>query len=173
MSFSPAFTVGQAASDPSAITIEDTSSGSDILITGRLIYITDNNGDPVVPAGTSTDYISWAYGTNPYTISDLLTQDLAVTIRVDWVNSGGSALYTDSDKFCLREFNIQNFIYLIQQQALTPGVVQDTTYFSNLAQYYINIQGASIMVVVAGDLSGSQNLLNMATQMLNNQDYYF
>jgi hypothetical protein len=173
MAFSPAFTVGQSASDPSAVTFEDTSTGSDAAIASRRIYVTDSNGDAVVPSGTSTAYIAWALGTNPKTVADLLTEDIAATITIQWLNSANTVLYSSTDTFCLREYNIVQFISLIQDQALTPGVVQDSNYFSNLCQYWINIVGADTMITDASDLSGSQNCLNRATQMLDNETFYF
>lgn len=173
MAFSPAFTVSQSAATPANVTLTDTSTGSDVSITQRRVYITDNNGNYLVPSGTSTDYIQWAYATNPLLIEDLLTQDQAVTILVQWLDSGDNVLYSASNYYCLREFNKQNFISIIQAQALSPGIVQDTTYFGNLCEYWINITGANVLVEDAGDLSGSQNCLNRATNIANNDTYFF
>ena len=173
MPLSPAFTVSQGAATPANVTFEDTSTGSDAAVTQRRIYITDNDGEVIVPSGTSTDYIAWALGTNPIEVQDLLSNDLAVHIIIQWLDVSNAVLYDDENDFCLREFNIQNFIYLIQNQALTPGIVQDTNYFSNLSQYWINIVGANTMVEDANDLSASQNCLNRATAMLNDQTFYF
>lgn len=173
MPLSPAFTVSQSAETPANVTFEDTSTGSDVAVTQRRIYVTDSNGDYVTPSGTSTDYIAWPLATNPITVQDLLTEDLAVSITVQWLNVSNTVLYEETEVFCLREFNIQNFIYLIQNQALTPGIVQDTNYFSNLALYWINIEGANTMIVDAADLAGSQNCLNRATEMMNNQLLFF
>lgn len=173
MPLTPSFSVSQSAATPANVTFTDDSSGSDVLVTQRRIYVTDSNGDAVVPSGTSTSYIQWALATNPIEVEDLLTEDLAVSVTVQWLNVSNVVLYDLTQVFCLREFNIQNFIYLVQQQALSPGVVQDTNYFSNLCQYWINIEGANTMVVEAEDLAGSQSCLNRAIQMLNNETFYF
>lgn len=173
MPFSPAFSVGQALSNPGAVTLTDDSSGSDVLITQRRVYFTDEAGNYIVPSGTSTDYVAWPLATNPITISSLLQVDTSVNILVQWLNVSNVVLYDDDDDFCLRAFNKQQFVYLIQQQALSPGIVQDSNYFSNLCQYWINIQGANTMVEDAADLSGSQNCLNRATEMLQNESKYF
>lgn len=173
MPLTPAFTVSQSAAAPANVTFTDSSTGSDVAVTSRRIYVTDSNGDPVVPTGTSTDYISWPIGTNPIEVADLLTQDLAVTVLVQWLDVSNTVLYQLADVYCLRAFNTQNFIYLIQQQALNPGVVQDATYFSNLCQYWINIEGANTMIVEAEDLSGSQACLDRATNFLNNETLFF
>lgn len=173
MPLTPAFTVSQSAATPANVTFEDTSTGTDVLVTSRRIYVTDSNGDPVVPSGSSTDYIAWPLATNPIEVADLLTQDLAVTVLVQWLNVSNAVLYELSEVYALREFNIQNFIYLIQNQALNPGVVQDAAYFNNLCQYWINIVGANTMITEAANLSGSQACLNRATNMLNNENYFF
>lgn len=173
MALTPAFTVGQSASAPADVVFTDTSTGSDAAVTQRRIYVTDSNGTAVVPSGTSTTYVAWALASNPVTVSDLLTQDIACTITVQWLNSSNTVLYTSTDVFCLREFNIQQFIYLIQNQALNPAIVQDTSYFNNLCQYWINIVGADTMITEAEDLSGSQACLNRATLMLNDESFYF
>ena len=49
MSFSPAFTASQSAATPSTVVFTDTSTGSDGSIASRRIYVTDNNGNAVVP----------------------------------------------------------------------------------------------------------------------------
>lgn len=173
MPLTPSCTVGQSASSPADVVFTDDSAGSDAAITQRRIYVTDSDGNAVVPSGTSTTYIAWPLATNPITVEDLLTEDLAVTVTIQWLNVSNTVLYTFTDVFCLREFNIQQFIYLIQNQALTPGIVQDTNYFSNLALYWVNIEAAETMIVEAEDLAGSQACLNRATEMLNNESLYF
>lgn len=173
MPFSPSFTVGQSLSNPGAAVLTDDSSGSDVLITQRRVYFTDEAGNYVVPSGTSTDYVAWALATNPITINSLVEVDTSVLALVQWLNVSNVVLYESSNEFCLRAFNKQQFVYLIQQQALNPGVVQDANYYSNLCQYWINIVGANTMVEDAEDLSGSQNCLNRATQFLQNESLYF
>lgn len=173
MPFSPSFTVGQSLSNPGAVTLTDDSSGSDVLITQRRAYFTDEAGNYIVPSGTTTDYVAWALATNPITINSLLSVDTAVLILIQWLNSSNVVLYESSNEFCLRAYNKQQFVYLIQQQALNPGIVQDTVYYSNLCQYWINIVGANTMTEDAANLSGSQNCLNRATEMLQNESSYF
>lgn len=172
MAFAPSFTVSQSAASPGYVTVEDTSTDIPGTVTQRRIYFTDNSGNAVTPSGSSTSYVEWPLATNPITIN-LLTSDTAVNVLVQWLNVSNAVVDETDEDFCLREFNIQNFIYLIQNQAMSPGVVQDTTYFSNLCQYWINIVGANTMIVDASDLSGSQNCLNRATNFLNNQSLYF
>lgn len=172
MAFSPYFSVGQSVTAPSYVVFTDESTGTDAAIVSRRIYVTDSQGNPVVPSGTATDYISWPWATNPLSVL-LLEEDTAVNVLVQWLDVNGDVLYDSDENYCLDEFNTQNFIYLIQNQGLTPGVVQDTNYFSNMSLYWVNIIGAQIMVEDADDIAGSQNCLNRATNMLNNQSMYF
>lgn len=172
MPLSPAFTVGQSVTAPYNVVFTDTSTGSDVAVVSRRIYVTNSQGAYVVQSGNSNDYITWPLATNPITV-DLLDEDIAVNVLVQWLDAGNAVLYELDNDYCLREFNIQQFIYLIQQQALTPGVVQDTNYYSNLSQYWINIVGANVMIEDASDLAGSQNCLNRATYYLTNESNFF
>lgn len=173
MAFSPSFTVGQSLSNPGAVTLTDDSVGSDVAITQRRVYFTDEAGNPVVPPRTTTDYVAWSLATNPITINSLLQVDTSVNILVEWLDVSNAVLYDSDNDFCLRAFNKQQFVYLIQQQALNPGIVQDANYYSNLCQYWINIVGANTMTEDAANLSSSQNCLNRATLMLQNESDFF
>jgi hypothetical protein len=173
MPLNPAFSVGQSAATPADVTFTNDATGTDVLVTQLRIYVTDSNGDPVVPSGVLTDYIPWPLATNPITVLNLLTQDIAATVTIQWLDVSDVVRYELSEVFCFRQFNIQNFIYLIQNQALKPNIVQDNNYFNNLCQYWINIEGANTMIAEAEDLAGSQNCLDRATFMLNNQSKFF
>lgn len=173
MAFSPLFTVSQGAATPADVSFQDVSTGTDAAITQRRIYITDSDGNPVVPSGTTTAYIQWALGTNPITVSDLLPNDLGVYINIQWLNVANVVLYEADNNYCLDQFNRQFFYYLIQQLALAPATLQDTNYASNLELYWVYIIGAENSVEIGDDIAACQNLLNMATNMMNQQNLYF
>lgn len=172
MSFSPSFSVIQTPANPSIVMLEDTSTGSDVLISARRIYIQDYTGNYLVPDGVTTDYTPWPLSTDPISLN-ILTQDTAVNIRVDWVNSLGVELYTSSNNYCLSEFNKQFLYYLIQLQSLTYNVIQDTNYWGNVAIFWTNIIGAINSVEIGNDIYASQVCLNRATNMQTNQSYFF
>lgn len=173
MSFTPSFTASQSAASPSTVVFDDDSSGSDVSIASKRLYVTDNDGLPVTPSGTTTDYISWSLSTNPITVSNLLPNDMACAVLVQWLDGGDNVLYELSQDFCFAENNKQFFYYLLQQLALSPNVLQDSNYSTNLSNYWTFITGAINAVEIGDDLSNSQNLLNMATNMLNNQALFF
>jgi hypothetical protein len=172
MALSPAFTISQSALSPSNITATDTSTGSDGAITSRRIYFQTSQGTYLVESGTSTDYEVWSYSDSSETFN-VLTTDQALSITVQWLDVSNNVLYSLTQVFCLSEFNQQFFYYLIQQQALTPNIIQDSNYFSNIANYWMNITGAIQAIEIGADVSASQNCLNRATYMMDNQANFF
>ncbi len=172
MSFTPNFTASQTSFNPALVILNDVSTGSDGSIAKRRVYFTDNNGQPVVPSGDNNTWVDWALADSSITI-DLLTTDLSLNTRVDWLDSGNNVLYTKNTNYCFAQFNLNFFYYLMQQQSETYNIVQDTNYFSNSAIYWINIIGAKQSVIIGNDLSASQACLNRATNMMQNQSFYF
>lgn len=172
MSFSPSFTISRTALNDALVIAEDTSTGSDVLIVARHITLTDCNGNTLVVSGTTTSYNLWPLVTNPISLN-LLQTDTAVTILVEWVNSLGVALYSSTEEFCLANYGKSFMYFLGQSQSLTPGIVQDSNYNSNMATFWATLSGAINMVEEADDISGSQNLLNICNNMRLNQSLYF
>ena len=173
MSFSPSFSASQSAASPSTVVFTDDSTGSDGNIVSRRIYCTDYAGNAIIPSGTSTAYIAWPLATNPITVSNLLPNDEACNSNIQWLDSGNNVLYETDADFCFAENNKQFFYYLLQQLALAPQTLQDANYSSNLALYWTYITGAINAIEIGDDLANSQNLLNLATNMLTNQSLYF
>lgn len=106
---STSFSVSQQILYPNVIDLEDTSTGSDVAVTGRRIYFTDAEGEYIVPTGTTTDYVEWDYAESTKAV-DLLTEAKALTIRVDWVNVSGIPLYTESNVYVFTIF-LEYFLY--------------------------------------------------------------
>lgn len=172
MSFSTAFTISQSALSPSNVTATDTSTGVDAAITQRRIFFQTTQGTYLVESGTITSYEQWALANTSETWN-ILTTDQALSITVQWLDVSNNVLYTLTQVFCLAEFNKQFFYYLIQQQALTPSILQDTNYFSNIATYWALITGAIQAIEIGADINASQNCLNQATNMMTNQQLFF
>ncbi len=174
MSFSPSIAVGQVGTNPALVVITDNSSGSDVLIISRKITFTNSAGGNPVPSGTTTSFVAWPLATNPISVNlGASNLDAALSIRVDWLNAAGTSIYDFTQEYPLERYNKNFFVYLLQQQALNPSIVQDTNYYSNLSQYYINIIGGIAMVEDADDIAGSQNCINRATYMMQNQSKFF
>lgn len=172
MPLTPSFTISQSGVDPALVVATDTSTGSDVAITSRRIFFETDNSTYLVPDGTTTDYILWPYS-DTFISLDLLDTDQAVTVTVQWLDVSNTVLYTSTEKYCLQEYNKQFFYYLIQQQALTPTIIQDSNYFSNMATYWMYITGALQAILIGADISASQSCLDKATYMMQNQSKFF
>lgn len=172
MPYSQNFTVAQTSANPAYIIMTDTSTGTDGLIVSRRITITDSNGDYVVPAGVTTNYIDWPLLDNPISLN-ILTQDMALNIMVEWLYAGAVVEYDLNNNYCFSEYNKQFLYYLIQLQSLTYNIIQDNNYWGNVSTFWINIIGAINSVAIADDIFASQVCLNRATFMAQNQATYF
>lgn len=165
------FTVSQSAISPESITVVDTSTSVTGTITQRRIYVSNQNGEYLTGNG-SVDYDAWALADASITLN-ILTEDIAATIKVEWLNVSNAVVESLTQIYCLAEFNKQFFYYLVQQQAITPSILQDANYASNMANYWTFITGAIQAIEIGADVAASQNCLNQATNMMNNQSLYF
>lgn len=172
MPLNPAFTASQDPSNAAYVVLTDISTGSDGAISSRKVYIQNSAGDYLVPSGTTTNYVVWPYADDSISLN-ILEEDTAVSIKVDWLNSGSTILYTLTQQFCLDMYSKLFFYTLVQAQGVTPSIPQDTNYFSNMALFWATVEGAEQAIVLAQDLSGSQNCLNRCTYMRQNQSKYF
>lgn len=172
MPLTTSFSVGQPAATPNIIVVTDTSTGSDIAVTKRRVYVQDATGNFLVPTGTTTDYIEWSYSAVSISL-DVLTTDQAVNILVQWLDVSNNILYTENNNYAFTQYNRQFFVYLVQSQGLTPGVVQDANYFSNSAILWTMIQAAINAVEYGNNIAAAQNALNIANNLRLNQAYSF
>lgn len=168
----PSFTVSQSALSPENITLTDTSSDITGSITQRRAFFQTTQGTYLAVSGTTTDYEQWPLANTSQTWA-ILTTDQALSITVQWLDVSNNVVESLTQVYCLPQFNKQFFYYLIQNQALTPSILQDTNYFSNLATYWMNIVGAVQAVEIGADINASQNCLDRATYMMQNQSLFF
>tara|TARA_R110000868_G_scaffold232383_1_gene485879 strand:- start:2022 stop:2546 length:525 start_codon:yes stop_codon:yes gene_type:complete len=174
MAFTQNFTISQTPANPAFVIVTDTSIGDPLTngIASRRITITDCNGNYLVPTGTTTNYIDWSLPNNPISL-DLLTQDMALNVLVQWLDSNGVVVVQLDNNYCLSEFNKQFLYYLIQLQSHNYNIIQDTNYWGNVGIFWSNIIGAINSVEIGDDIFASQTCLNRATNMAQNQAFYF
>lgn len=172
MPITPSISVSQSALAPNLITVEDTSTGSDGAIASRRIFFQTPFGTYLVESGTTTDYEVWSYADASETF-DVLNQDWALAITVQWLDSGNAVLYTLTQVYCFNQYNRQFYYYLWQQMALTYKIIADGVYFNALAAYWQNIIGAEKAVEIGADIAASQACLDRATNMKENQSIFF
>lgn len=172
MALSVAFSAGQVPSTPQNITLIDGTTGSDVAVTQRRVYITDALGNYLVPSGATTNYITWGGfpGTTTLTVT-VLSVNTACNILIDWCDVDGAIKYTDSNTFCFDEF-AKIFAYSLCQ-GLTPPIPLDTNYSNNLAKLWVAIKGGENAVVFGNDIAASQNQLNIANYLEQYQSLFF
>jgi hypothetical protein len=171
--FNPSITVAQTPLNPSIILITDTSVGTPANpLVSRNVTITDSSGNYIVPSGTTTNYIPWAIGES-FIALDILTQDMALNIKVDWLQSGNVVEYTYNQNYSFTQFSKQFLYYLIQLQSQNYNIIQDNNYWGNVGIFWTNIIGAINSVEIGNDIASAQACLNRTNYMQQNQSIYF
>lgn len=168
MALSPAILVSNNSVSTNTFTLQDVSTGSDVAIASRNIYLylVDNSlftGAPIsfpLSAGSS---ISPA----------ILTQDFATSITVNWVDSGGNVLYTISQLFVFTGYLEWFFYGLVQQIAANNSILNDTVFVGNWGKLRTLIDSANQSISIGGSIYNSQSMILLAQNMVTNQQLNF
>ena len=172
----PNFSTYQLGGSPSTIYVQDTSTGSDAAIASRRVYLTDYEGNYVVPAGTTTNYVVWSLAVGNTLAIDCLTQDSALNIVVEWLNAGGVVLYTKTVLSGFTAFSETFYYSLTQGQAAISQpsfILQDTTYFSNKMKLRVLLDSGNNAVTLGYDITSAQLCYDLATAMVTSQNLFF
>lgn len=169
MAFSGNFSVTQGV-DVTSFTLTDTSTGSDVNLTGRTIYLYQSNGALL---GGST--INWPLSDgSTKALTGYLPKDYSLLILVTWESSSPipgssyskSALYTFTG-------NSNAFAYsLLQQIAALQSITNDNGFEANLAIMNSEIQNAG-RASTYGDQGNAQAALDRIYNMIVNAPNYF
>jgi hypothetical protein len=162
----PSFSITPLASGNS-FTVTDTSTGSDGTITDRQILIyTTANVLLVSP-------IDFPLSAGSSIIISPLTQDIAVTIVVNWLNSGGSSLYTANGIFSFVQFALLFLENLTQFQISNPNIVNDLNFMGNKYKMFTEVQSALNAISVGQNVFAAQScILRYQNMIINTTDYF-
>lgn len=172
MPFTPDFSVSQSLGFPSKINFSDDSIGSDGAIAARRIYLLDSEGEYDVEEGTATTYEVWPYADGTITL-DLLDQDKAFLITIDWVNSSGTILYT---KTYLRGFLLYlktYYIGLIKAQSSRRKLIDHANFYQNEIKLLCSIQEATNAIDLAEDIGSAQAAMIRGKELIDNPSYFY
>lgn len=172
MALTENFTATQVLGFPSQILFTDTSTGSDAAIAARRIYLLDSDGEYNVVEGTATDYEVWAYASATKTL-DLLLQDKAFVITVDWVNSAGTVLYTKTTLTGFLLYAKTYYINLIKSQSSRRKLIDHANFYTNEIKLLCSIQEATNAIDLAGDIGSAQAAMIRAKELIDNPSYFF
>ncbi len=166
------FAASQTIGFPNIITLTDQHVGTDAAVTGRKVYLTTAAGTYLVPSGTSTDYVLWAIANSSINL-DVLTTDMALNIRVDWIDVSNNVLYTKTILFDFTMYSETFYYGLTQNQTSYPNIVDDTNYYNNKMKLRCSIDEANNSVTYGSDIYSSQSALDRAAYLIANQNNFF
>jgi hypothetical protein len=175
MPLTPNFSTSQQAGLPSNVIITDTSTGSDVAIVSRRVFLVNYAGEYVVADGTTTNYTVWPLAQSSISI-DCLSADAALSVVVNWVDAGGVTLYTKTSLAGFTLFNETFYYSLTQGQAAISNpsyILQDNTYFQNKSRLRVLIDSGNQAVTLGYDITTAQECYDLATYMVNNQNNLF
>lgn len=166
MSLDPNFSVSQSLGQPNIITLTDTSVGSYGAVVGRKITITKTDGSYLL------NNSSWALS-EPSIDEDVMNRDYALSVTVDWVNVGGTVLYTKNYKIAFLAYTTNFLNELTQSETSLPIIVVTDDYWNN-KELLINLKNQAEQAVAMGnDYVKSQTFLNLAYDMIANKNRFF
>jgi hypothetical protein len=167
-------TATQSIAYPNLITLTNASVGTDATLTSLRVFIRNSQSQYLYPtqqATTTPTYTVWSYADGTFEM-DVLTEATSPEITVQFM-AGTTVVYTFTDTFC---FDLQDYVFglgVLAAQTSSPGVLQDTTYYSNFTQFIVNLFCGETAITKADDIYSSQNALNRNQLMMNNESYYF
>lgn len=174
MALTPNFTATQNSGTPNEITINDTSTGSDGAITQRRVYLLQSDGTYLVESGTVTDYEPWPYADSSITL-DVLTQDTALNITVQWLDVSNTVLYTKTIAYGFSAYG-ETFYYGLTQNQVpiqNPAVALSTNYYQNKMKFRVFLDSADQAISFASDIYSAQVMYDAETEMITNESFYF
>jgi hypothetical protein len=168
----PNFTASQFSGTPSVITLTDTSTGSDVAITSRRVYLLQANGTFLVPAGTTTDYVVWDLVDTSIDL-DVLSQDSALSITVQWMSSTNTIVTSKTISFAFTAYNETFYYGLTESQVANSNLSASTNWYQSKLVLRVEIDSADQSITFASDIYSAQAALNRATYISTNQALFF
>lgn len=174
MALTVSFTAESVAGTESDILFTDTSTGSDGTITSRRIYVSDKDGNFLVEDGTTTEYEVWALPLGTDITLDLLSEDMAVRITVQWLNGSNVVVYDYTiDAIGFTQYN-ENFDYdLTQRMSSNPLLINDNNFWPNKSKLRALIDAGNNAILNASDIFNAQLCYDAATEMRDNAEFLF
>jgi hypothetical protein len=164
MAIVPNFSIGQAYGSPSEVVLTDTSTGSDVAITQRRAFLRKPDGTFLVPEGTSTDYVEWAYASASITI-DALDKDYGLEIVVQWLDVNNAVLYDKTISSGLTLYNETYDYGQTQKFSGNPLLINDDGYFARKSRIRACIESGNKAIQRANDIFSAQQCYDDATNI--------
>lgn len=172
MPLSPNFEVTQPIGEPSVVRVTDTSTGSDVAITQRRVYLRKWDGTFLVPSGTSTDYIQWPLASVNIDI-DALDKDYGLDVVVQWLNVSNVVLYDKTESSGQTSYNEEFDYDLTRLLAANPLLINDNNFQENKSNLRTFIDSGDQAIERYSDIYAAQLCYDRATELRINSQYSF
>lgn len=172
MALTPSFSVAQNSGTPNIITIADSSTGSDGSVAKRRVYLLQADGTYLVPTGTTTTYIDWALSASSINLN-VLTQDAALEVTVQWLSSTNVVLYTVTSAFSFSAYGETFYYGLTQQQSANPEIISSLNFYQTKMMVRVELDSAAQAISFASDIQGAQQCFDRLQIIINNQNFFF
>ena len=172
MAISPSFTASQNSGTPSIITLTDTSTGTDVAITQRRVYLLQSNGQYLVPTGTIPDYIEWDI-VDPTISLNVLVQDTALSITVQWLSVSNTVIESVTTSFAFTAYNETFYYGLTESQVANANLTASTNWYQTKMILRVELDSAYQAITFASDIFSAQAALNRATFISTIQSFFF
>lgn len=174
MAITPNFSESQTVGQPSILSLEDTSTGTDVTITQRRVTATKVDGTTLVEDGTSTSYEVWSGFPGTTTIDlDILDKDYALSVTVQWLTAGNAVVTSKTRLISVRMYNDTFYYQLTQAQTSNPELMNNKNYYNNKKKLSVELEAADSAMLFGGDQYATQACLDRATYLrLNTQLFH-
>jgi len=172
MAISPSFTASQNSGTPSIITLTDTSTGTDVTIAKRRVYLLQSDGTYLVPTGTTTNYIDWSIADISISLN-VLVQDTALSITVQWLTSSNVLVANKTTSFAFTAYNETFYYGLTESQVANANLTASTNWYQTKMILRVELDSAYQAISFASDIFTAQAALNRATYISTNQSFFF
>jgi len=169
------FSAAQTPGVPGTILLTDTSTGTDVAVTQRRVYIQTAAGDYLVEEGVTTEYEAWGDfpSTTELTLTDILDKDYGVRVVVQWLDVNDVVLYDKTLYYGFTCYN-EDFDYqLTQTVAGNPLLISDNNFWGNKSTLRGYIDSGNNAITRNSDTAAAQQCYGLATNMRTNSQYFF
>jgi hypothetical protein len=172
MPLTPSFTASQNSGLPSTIVLTDTSTGSDVTITKRRVFLLQSNGEYLVPTGTTTNYIDWSLADISISLN-VLSQDTALSITVQWLSVSNVVVANKTTSFAFTAYNETFYYGLTEDQVANASLSSSNDWYQNKMILRVELDSATQAISFASDIFSAQAALNRATYISTNSNFFF
>lgn len=179
MSLTVQFSTTQVIGSPSEIVITDETTGSDVLAVSRQIALVTATGQYLTENGLfdTATYIPWPIADGLTKTLDVLDEDMALDISLQYLNVSGGIVAEDTS---LQGFTLYNFSFLYSltqaqasQNQPPPMIIQDSNYYNNKSIFLTEMDSGNNAITYGDDIVSAQNAYSRATYMRLNENSFF